>query len=751
MAPDHTIDPSKKDKKWISNSIQYYWDNYKVAGRTTFYSNRSEYEKIKLYALGMQSTNQYVDQVVPDALANNDRTWERINFEVFPIIPKYRRIMIDTIKKLRYQTNVEVIDAQAMDDQAEYFADVAARLRAKEELQGIPGVDTSGMVASDEPQTLEELAIHMKYSYKHIAAVEIETALDLFMKDNRYDEIRDRVIESLVDYNIAVVREYRDYDGHLKAKFVDLERFICEPPTNPYFDDVNYAGEVMAMQLSDVKNNLLEEDEAEYKKIMKDLENYNSGTDKWRKIQQSGKADVLRLEFISRECSTYETRKTKKGNVVFGKKSGGKKNKKFHKAEYDVVYSGYWVIDTEFFFGCKKETNMKRDHKDLSVTRLSYHPIATELYRNKTKSIIEQLIPTADAACIAWYKLQAAIQRAKPAGVLWELSSLQNLQVGNKSISAKENLMMYNLTGNLAYRRVDEEGDVTNWSPIEQLPGGLQGQGQEYLMLLDSYVNFTRNITGLNEITDSSSPDPKMLKSVAQLAQLSSNNSIRFIHETERRLTERAMTDVMLRLQDKAQDGDLEMYVKALGENSVKFFKVSKDTGWRTMGIFFEEEPDVEEKERLEQLIQIAMTPQAEGGYAQITLEQANFIRSIRNTTAASMYLAHVIDKNEKKREQKIAARDQANNERNMQATQVAEEEKRKSLEFQHQLEMQKLEFEYQMKMEVEKIKGQYMNMSDQIGAAARDRENLRNTEAKRYDTDKKAETNAVQNTKKEK
>ena len=745
MAPDHNIAPSEKDKKWISNNIEYHWNNYKTGGRNTFYNYRTEYDKIKMYAMGMQSTNQYVDQVVPDALANNDKTWERINFEVFPLIPKYRRIMIDTIKKLRYTANVEVVDSQAMDDQAKYFADIAARIRAKNEIEAA-GVNAGDLVKSDEPQDLEELAIHMNYSYKHVAAVEIETALNLFDKDNRYDEIRDRAIESLVDYNIAVIREWRDYDGQLKAKHIDLDRFICETTQDPYFSDIQYAGEVMMMSLSDIKNNLLEEDKVEFNKIISQIESFNNGTSQWKEIVKSGKANVLRLEFLSRETKKFELRTTKSGNKVFGKKSGGKKNKQFHDAEYDVVYAGYWVLDTQFFFRCKKETNMKRDHRDLSVTRTSYHPIATELYRNRTKSIIEQLIPTADAACIAWYKLQAAVQRSKPAGVLWELSSLQNLEIGNQSISPKQNLMMYNLTGNLAYRRIDEEGDVTNWSPIEQLPGGMQGQGAEYLALLDSYVNFTRNITGLNEITDSSSPDPKMLKSVAQLAQLSSNNSIRFIHETERRLTERVKTDVMLRFQDKAQDGGLDMYSKALGEASVKFFKLSKDTGWRTLGIFFTEEPDVEEKERLENLIQIAMTPQAEGGYSQITLEQANFIRSINNTDAASMYLAHVIKKNEEKREQQIAQRDEANSQRSMQAAKVAEEEKRKTKEFEHSLEMQKIQFEYEMKMKVEQVKGSYISDSHRIGAEARDRENIRNTETKRYEAEMKKETDKAKN-----
>lgn len=743
---DHDINPQNKNKKWIHNAIKEYWHEYIGSSYNSFYNNRYRYDSIKKYALGMQDTSKYVDQVIPDKLANDDTTWERVNFEVFPLIPKFRRIILDILKKMRYEINVDVIDALADDDQAEYLSDIASRILLKEKMVE-RGADPKqaqkilGLRDSD-PRDFDELEIHMKYTYKHQAAIEVETALDLIMTNERYSEVRDRVLESLFDFNLAVVREYEDYDGELKTEYIDIMDFVVSPTDDPYFSDISYAGEVKEMTYAEIANFCTKSE----KKELKDLvDNFDSRVPRSRRANQyndsqDGKFKVLRLEFISTNSERYETRVTKSGAKVFGKKTGGSKGKEIHEAEYDVVYSGYWVIDSDFSFDCKLETNMKRNHEDLKITRTSYHPIATELYRMETKSICEQMIPFADSACIAWYKLQNALIRAKPKGVMWELSSLQNLTIGDEEITSDENIMMYNLTGNIAYRRIDEDGDVAQWSPIEELEGGMGSQGEEFIGLIRTAINFAQDITGLNEVTDGSSPDPKMLKSVAQLAQLSSNNSIRHLHETERKLTDRVASDLMLRIQDQAQDGTVEGYVKPLGSNTVKFFKLSKDVSFRKMGIFFEEEPDLEDKQRLEERIKLALTPQAEGGYSQITIEDAHFIEGIKNTKAAMAYLGYKVRKNEEERERKIAEREMRNAQEQKESAMLAEQEKRKTAKFEASLEIKKLQYEWDRRDRNEKIKGRYMSQDEMIKANARDRENARTNETKRYIESQKEE-----------
>lgn len=736
---NHNIHPSKKDKKWISESIKTYYNQFIGSAGMIFYNNRTRYNEIRSYMLGLQDTSKYVSQVIPTELANDDKTWERVNFEVFPLIPKQRRIILDILKKMRYEINVEVIDALAMDDQAKYFADIGSRILMRQKLAEAGLNQDFIQMKPSEPKDFDELEVYMKYSYKHQAAIEIETALDLIRKNKRYDDIRDRVEESLFDFNLAVVREYQDYDGELVPEYIDLKDFVCDGGEDPNFSDMTFAGEIKLMSISQIANYCDKGELAELNELKEEMEDGHTRMKGRAPRMMDNKVRVLRMEFLSPDEKEFEVRRTKDGGLKFGYRSGGKKNKEFKKAHYDSVYAGYWVIDSDFYFSCKKETNMKRDHDDLKVTRLSYHPVAIETHNGHTKSIGEQLMPLADAACIAWYKLQNAILRAKPKGVMWELTSLQDINIGDEEITPDQNILMYNLTGNLAYRRIDEDGDVANWNPITELEGGIGTQGQEYVVLLQQYFSFARDITGLNEVAEGSTPDPKMLKTVAEAARASANNAVRHLHEAEKRITSRVMTDLMIRLQDKAQDGTIDMYTKALGQTSVKFFKLSKNTGFRRLGIFFEPEPAVEDKQKLEQRLQIALQSNAEG-VTQITLEDANFVDTIRNPKAALDFLAFRVRKNREEMEAAIAKRDQSNTERNIQAAQSAEEAKRETAKFEMGLELEKMKAQFQYDLRIEKAKAGVLLRSEGIKAEARDRENIRTNETKRTIESEKAE-----------
>lgn len=726
---DHSIHPSKKDKKWISNGIKIHWDCFLQDAGGVMYNAQERYDQVRKYMIGAQDVSKYRSLVIPKELAEDDKTWERVNFEVFPLIPKIRRIVLDLVKKLRYSINVEVIDALAVDDQDKYYADIASKimLRKKLEENGL-SPDQYVPMGDGDPRDFKELEIHMKYTYKHQAAIEVESVLDQIMTSNRYDEIRDQVVASIFDHNLACVREYRDYDDELKPEFIPLSRVICSPVENGLFDDIEFAGEVLEMSFSDIENHMNSEDSEEELKSLK--ESYNSYLTRSKHQTSRTKPTVLRLEFISENKKTFETRTTSNGKKIFGEKTKGSKNKTFREACYDVVYSGYWVVDTDFFFGCQLDTDMKRHPKDLKTTKTSYHFISPELYNGRTVSIGEQLIPFADSACIAWYKLQNAVLRAKPKGILWEMTSLSDLQVDGSELGTMENISMFNLTGNLAYRRVDEEGEVVSWKPIEELEGGIGSQGAELISLIDTYVQYALDATGLNQVTDGSTPNPKMLKSVAQLAQLGTNNSINFIHESEKMLTDRVATELMIRVLDQARDGSIEVYKKSLGENTVRFFKLTKENSWRDMGIFFEEEPSQEDKERLSRRIEVALaTP--EGGAAQITVADANFIEGIKNPKMAMEYLAYVVEKNEQKRNQEIALREQRNMEAQAQAARVAGEEERKTKMEDHQMKLEQINAEYQWKYKIATIEQQGFIQGEVIKGNARENEARRDQQTK--------------------
>ena len=141
-------------------------------------------------------------------------------------------------------------------------------------------------------------------------------------------------------------------------------------------------------------------------------------------------------------------------------------------------------------------------------------------------------MPLQDQIQIAWYKAQNAIIKARPKGIAINADSLQGVMLGAEEITPQQNLDLFNNSGSFIARFTNEEGDNLQM-PFQELMNGLGSEADDYYRTIENNINLIRHATGINEITDGSSPDPKTLKSVAQMASLSSSNSIKFIHEAE--------------------------------------------------------------------------------------------------------------------------------------------------------------------------------------------------------------------------
>ena len=84
----------------------------------------------------------------------------------------------------------------------------------------------------------------------------------------------------------------------------------------------------------------------------------------------------------------------------------------------------------EMLFNYGMKTNIPRNVHDLSRARLSYSAIATNIRRMMPKSLIDGCIGFADMLQITHLKLQQAIAKAKPDGLIIDIEGLENVQLG---------------------------------------------------------------------------------------------------------------------------------------------------------------------------------------------------------------------------------------------------------------------------------------------------------------------------------
>ena len=721
--PSHLIDTDKKDKNWISQYIKAAWRDFGTYYPNQLYNGRENYHEIKLYMLGKQSISRYKKLVNPSSTANEDQSTANISWDILPIIPKFRRIALATLMKSDFNISVDAIDPIAQDDKNEFYAENAAKLLLREEFEK-QNLDKEIVSPPDiDVANLKELDMYMNYSYKHRMAIEMEQAIELILNLNNFNQERGLVIEDLHDFGIAGYREYFDAAGNIKLRRVNPSNMVMSYTTNPSFNDVQYMGEVVEMTIADLKELAGEQiSEEQYETIAEKYTNKlgnptlvkNTGFNQTRNYD-GFRISVLDIEFYSVNSLILEERVNSKGNTVVGRASkikGNKKDKKYSKTDYKVIYQGKWIVDSDIFFDCKLATNMKRAKSDLTNTSLSYHVVAPNIYQMVTYSLGSQMKAIADQIQLAWYKLQNVMLRARPRGIMIELGALENVPIGKggKALKPMEIIDLYNQTGNLVYRRLSEEGTASNYKPIEELDNGIGNEATQYFNIITNNIQLLRDILGFNEITDGSTPDPRTLNGVAKYASESTNNSLDFIKRAERELLEKLCYSLTLRIQDSVDNGAIEGYVRSLGSSSVQFFKLDPNTSAHECGLVVTQKPTEFEKEKLAQRINLAIQS------GQITLADAIMLENLENMKYAEVMLAYKIKQNDQDKQQKALQMQQMNGQIQQQSAMAAEQAKQQTLQVEAQvkiaviqkekeLEAQLLSMKLQMEAQIEQMK----------------------------------------------
>ena len=244
--------------------------------------------------------------------------------------------------------------------------------------------------------------------------------------------------------------------------------------------------------------------------------------------------------------------------------------------------------------------------------------------------------------------------------------------------------------------------------PIQELQ--TSHAGNKISSLISSYnyyLNMIRDVTGLNEARDGSSPDKDALVGVQKLAAANSNTATRHVVQSVLYLALKAAEASCLRISDVLEFGNTTAsFISGIGKVNVSSLKDLNNLHMHDFGIFLDVAPDEEEKQYLESNIQIAIQRD------QISLEDAIDIRNVKNVKLANQLLK--VRKRKKMLQdraiqmQNIQAQTQSNAE-SAQAAAQADLQKKQALaqteaqleQVKSQLEMQKLEREAQLKKEL--------------------------------------------------
>lgn len=722
--PSHLIPPSEKGREWIMQYCKAAWSSFENdTPRNIFFHNRFNYEMYKQYAMGNQSLNKYKPLLGVDEEATE--TWLNVDWSVIPIVPKFRRIALGRLNKVDYNIVATPIDPLANEETDAYFAGMKAKLLIRDQIKKVdPALleSPSLQLTPNEAKDMEELEMQMNYTFKHQMAIEAEQGIKLVLEQNSVEKMREKIREDFFDFGVGGYKEFIDSNGAIKIRTVNPRNIIINHCKNKDFSDAEYIGEIIEMSIADLKQQAGNQfSEEEYEKIAQNhiglfgnpkdwptsYSIYNKGYDKF-------KIRVLDIEFFSVNELVFEQRIDRRGNKIFAKakyEDRNKRKEKFDRVAYKVVYKGKWIVNTDFIYNYGLQTDMKRAKSSLMDTELSYHLYAPEFWDMRAYGMMEQLIPIADAIQIAWYRLQNVINQARPKGIMIEMGALEEIPLGKggKQLTPMKVLDLYNKTGTLVYRKSDAQGRATNYKPIEELENGLGRDVMSYWQIIQNNIQLLRDITGLNELTDGSTPDPRTLTTVAKLAYEGTNNALTHIVQGEKKLLESLANAVVLRLQDVVLKGEVKGYLRSLGSNTLNFIRINPNIHLHEYGIILEDKPTDDQRAMLMQQVQAS---QING---LLDIEDAIIIQNTDNLKVAQQLLAYKVKKRREEEEAKAMRMQEMNAQVQQQSAMVAEQAKQQTIQVEGQIKSRIIQVEKEFDAKLLELKYQYELQLEQM------------------------------------
>ncbi len=695
------------------------------------------FERNREYANGTQDTTVY-KQILTNLDPNNgDGSLVNLDYTPVPILPKFAKIVANKILSRDPYPNLEAIDPISSSDKQKEKNRLKNQVMLREELLQLKEM-TGGLVLGEDPEslpeTLEEAEIFLETNVKTDAEIAAQIGTNLTLSwSNFNDGIFRRVVNDLVSLGMGVVKRSNDPSYGIREEYVDPINFIHSYTEDPGMNDLQYAGHIKQVSISELKrlaaDSLTEED---FKKIATTIAN-KSGYDK-SKINDTQydrslnktmygydefMVDILEFEFVSTDCIYFEEKENKYGNRGFfyeGYSYKEKKNSVFsrkpHKLEIQTIYGGTYIMGCDMLFDYGMKSNVPKNLHDISKARMSYSCISTNIRRMIPKSLIDGCVGFADMLQITHLKLQQALAKAKPDGLIIDIEGLENVQLGKGGeLQPLELHDIYEQTGVFYYRSKNPEGGFQN-PPVRTIDNHIRNIN-ELVSLYNHYLRMIRDVTGINEMMDASTPKGDTLVGVQQNAIAAGNNAIYDITNAAMVIYKKVCEDIVKCLQILPQDTPIyKAYTNAIGESNMKVLSSFGDLPMYNFGV--QVVKDMEDKDRmyLEQNIQMAL------GQKEIDLEDAIAVRNMRDVNQAERLL--IVRRN--KRMKRLQEQAQQNSAMQAQVAQqsAAASSQAKQQEMQmkaqidmqmeqmkSQLELQRMQIEHEMRKQIEMIRAQ--------------------------------------------
>ena len=707
----------------VAKAIEQEWFNNSRSANK-YKSNSNDFHSLRLYARGEQSIQKYKDELS----INGDLSYLNLDWKPVPIISKFVDIVVNGIAERTYDIKAFAQDATSLKARTEY----AENLMSDIEMQDINdfasgfGVDLTKSNNNSEYETPEEVKLHMQLTYKQSVEIAEEQALNVLFEGNNYELIKKQFYYDLTVLGIGAVKNNFNTSEGVTVDYVDPANLVYSYTESPYFEDIYYVGEVKSIPVNELAKQFPHLDEAALEDIMK---NKSTVTSNYNSRHSYDKEDTNTIQVLYFNYKTYMNEVYKMKETATGASKIIPKDDSFNPPEnkeggygrmlrsIECLYDGAMILGTNKLLKWEMAKNMMRPKSDYTKVKMNYAIVAPRMYDGRIDSLVKRITGFADMIQLTHLKLQQVMSRLVPDGVYLDADGLAEIDLGNgTNYNPQEALNMYFQTGSVIGRSFTSDGDLNPGKvPIQEITSGSGGNKMQALIgTYNYYLQMIRDVTGLNEARDGSMPDKNALVGIQKIAAANSNVATRHILQAGLYLTAETCECLSLRISDILEYSPTkDAFVQAIGVHNVATLEEISSLHLYDFGIFIDLTPDDEEKQLLENNIQMAIQQKS------IDLEDAIDIRDIKNIKMANQLLKIRRKKKQEEDRQLKLENIQAQTESNAKAAQSAaqtEVQKNQSLnagkaelmKMQAQIDSQKSQQEVNLKKELMALEFKY-------------------------------------------
>ena len=702
--PDQVVpEEEKKSRDYglqVAQAIEHEWFR-NSSGQNRFISNFQNFNRLRLYARGEQPVQKYKNELA----INGDLSYLNLDWKPVPILSKFVDIVVNGMTDKGYEIKSYATDPFATKQRTNYASNALRDIQNRAEIEQLNQLTGRNFYSSVDPQSLpedqNELDLYMQLNYKQSIEIAEEEAINNILDYNKYDETKKRLAYDLTVLGIGCVKTNFNLSEGVTVEYVNPANIVYSYTDDPNFEDIYYVGEVKNMSLSELKRQFPSLTDSELEEIQKYPGRNSYVENTWWGQETQDQVQVLYFEYKTYQDQVFKIKQTEQGLEKTLEKPdtfNPPPNDNFERVarSIEVLYCGAKVLGLGGnLLKWELSENMTRPYSDTTKVNMNYTISAPRMYQGRINSIVEKTIGFADMIQLTHLKLQQVLSKMVPDGVYLDVDGLAEVDLGNgTNYNPAEALNMYFQTGSIVGRSLTQDGELNRGKvPVQELQtSNGMGKIQSMIQTYQYYLQMIRDVTGLNEARDGSTPAKDSLVGLQKLAAANSNTATRHILQSLMYLTIRTCENISLRVADMLQfpltQQSLMTSINTFNTHTLN--EINK-LSLHDFGIFLELEPEEEDKTNLEQNIQMALQQQ------NISLEDAIDLREIKNIKLANQSL--------KARQKKKQELERAQQLENIEAQAAANAE---SAEKAAMAEVQKNQAMAQTEIQIEQAKSQF-------------------------------------------